>query len=146
MNHAHQQIRAAVVTMLTGLATTAARVYPNRLYAISDADLPAIRVFVDEESATAQSIHKPYIQERTLRLVVEGCAKANTALDVILDQISKEIEIALSADIVIGTVRIQALYTGSEFQDAISDKPVGVKRLFYDLVFYVQNNAPDVLL
>jgi len=145
-DHAHQQIREAVVTSLTGLTSTGTRVYPNRLYPIADGDLPALRVFVDEETSQAQSIHAPYLQERQLTLVVEGCAKANTALDETLDLISKEVEVALSADIVIGSIRLQAIYSGSQFDDEISEKPVAVKRLTYALVFYVKSNAPDVLL
>lgn len=145
-NHAHRQIREAVATALTGLTSTGSRVYPNRLYPIADGDLPALRVFVDNEESNAQSIHQPYLQERTLRLQVEGCAKANAALDSTLDQISKEVETALAADLVIGSVRLAPIYTGSEYDDQISEKPVAVKRLSFDIVFYVNSNAPDVLL
>lgn len=144
-NHAHQQIREAVATALTGLTSTGSRVYPNRLYPLADANLPALRVFLDNDESAPESIHTPHLQERSLTLIVEGCAKATADLDDTLDTISKEVEIALSADIVIGANRLQAVYSGSEFDDQISDKPVAVKRLSFALRYYTMNNAPDVL-
>jgi len=43
-DHLHKQIRAALVTKLTGLATSGARVYANRLYPLDSANLPGLRL------------------------------------------------------------------------------------------------------
>ena len=43
-DHLHKQIRDALVTKLTGLTTSGARVYANRLYPLDSANLPGLRI------------------------------------------------------------------------------------------------------
>lgn len=143
--HLHRQIREAVETLLTGLTTTGSRVYANRLQPMADANLPGLRVFMDQEEAQGLTIHAPQIQERTLTLVLECCAKASTNLDDTLDASSKEVETALAAGITISGHNLPVFYTGMEFDDALSDKPVGVKRLRFSVTYTAAANAPDVL-
>jgi len=145
-DHAHKQIRGAIVTALTGLTTSGSRVYANRLYPLSDTDVPALRIYLDEEEASAQTIHLPMTLERTVRLVVECVAKATSALDDTVDLMSKEVEIALAAGVTVSGVLLVPVYSGSEFDDEISDKPVAAKRLRFDLTFYTLSNAPDDLI
>lgn len=143
-DHAHKQIRSAVVTALSGLTTSAARVYPNRLMPMDAANLPGLKVFIDDEQSEAMTLHAPYAQDRTLSLVVECCAKGNT-LDDTLDLMSKEVEIALATGIAIGSATLQPVYAGMEFTDELADEPVGVKRLRFAITYTAMSNAPDVL-
>ena len=145
-NHVHTQIRAALVAALTGLTTSGARVYPNRLYALDAADLPGLRVFTDSEEITAESIHHPHVQARRLRLVVEACARANDALDATIDQMAKEIEIALAGPLTVGTATLHPILTGIQYDDEAAGVPVGVKRLEFGLDDFTLNNAPDALI
>jgi hypothetical protein len=145
-NHLHKQIRDALKTALTGLTTTGARAYANRLQPMTDATLPGLRIFLDTEEAQGVTIHQPQVQERTLQMVVECCAKAVSGLDDALDQISKEVEVALAAGITIGSKSLQVFYEGMEFTDEQSDKPVGVKRLRFSVPYTAMSNAPDVLI
>jgi hypothetical protein len=145
-NHLHRQIREAVETLLTGLTTTGSRVYANRLQPMEDANLPGLRVFMDNEDVVDTSIHSPCIQERELDMFVESCAKANTTLDDTLDGSSKEVEVALASGITIGTHHLPCTYVGMQFDDALADKPVGVKRLRFRVSFAVMSNALDVLI
>lgn len=145
-DHAHKQIRDAIETALTGLTTSGSRVYANRLYPLTESQVPALRIYLDEEDAAAQSIHAPMLLERTVRLVVECVAKATTALDDTCDLMSKEVEIALSAGVTVSGVLLVPVYAGSEFDDEISDKPIAAKRLRFELVFHTMNNAPDDLI
>lgn len=145
-DHLHKQIRGKIETALTGLTTSGARVYSNRIQPMADANLPGLRIFADDESAEALTVHAPHVQERSLRLSVECCAKAVSNLDDTLDLMSKEVEIALAAGITIGSTSLVPIYTGMSFDDDQSDKPVGVKRLNYSLTFQTMNNAPDTLL
>lgn len=145
-NHLHKQIRDALKTALTGLATTGSNVFANRLQPMMDANLPGLRIFLDNEEAQVGTIHQPYLQERALALAVECCAKATTGLDDALDQISKEVEIALAAGITIGSKSLQVFYQGMEFTDEQSDKPVGIKRLRFSVPYTAMSNAPDVLI
>lgn len=144
-NHLHRQIREAVETLLTGLTTTGSRVYANRLQPLADANLPGLRVFMDEEESTPLTVHSPHMQERRLAMIVECCAKAVTTLDDTLDASSKEVEVALSGGITIGGKWLDAQYAGMQFDDAQADKPVGVKRLRFLITYMAASNAPDVL-
>ena len=144
-DHLHKQIRDAVKTALTGLSTTGSRVFANRLQPLQDANLPALRIFADEERAEAMTIHAPQMLGRELTLVVEACAKATTALDDTLDQISKEVETALAAGITLGGQNLQITYTGMSFDDEQLDKPIGVKRMSFTTPYTAMSNAPDVL-
>lgn len=144
-DHLHQQIRDKVKTAVTGLTTTTTHVYANRLQPLQDANLPALRIYTDEERAEALTVHSPCMQERTLTLVVEGCAKAASGLDDTLDLISKEVETALAAGITIGSVNLPVFYTGMRFDDELADKPVGVKRMIFSIPYTAMSNAPDVL-
>lgn len=143
-NHLHRQIREAVETLLTGLTTTGSRVYPNRLQPLNDANLPGLRVFMDDEEVTSSSFDKS--QERRLSMIVECCAKVATSLDDVLDASSKEVEVALSGGITIGSNWIDVEYAGMQFDDALADKPVGVKRLRFSITYTAASNAPDVLI
>lgn len=143
--HLHRQIREAVKTLLDGLTTTETRVYANRLQPMADANLPGLRVFMDDEDVDSLTIHAPVVQDRKVGLIVECCAKAASGLDDTLDASSKEVETALAAGITISGHVLPAVYAGMQFDDAISDKPVGIKRLRFFITYTAMSNAPDVL-
>jgi hypothetical protein len=144
-NHLHKQIRDAVVTALTGLTTTSTRVYANRLMPLPDELSPTLLITLDEETATPVTLHTSPIYERELRLSVAAIVKATSALDDTLDQISKEVEVALAAGITLSGRRLDFTYTGMSFDDEQSDKPVGIKRMNFTVPFTAAANAPDVL-
>lgn len=144
-DHLHKQIRSALVTKLTGLTTTGSRVWANRLQPLQDANLPALRIYADEERAELLTVHSPAMLARELTVVVEACAKATTALDDTLDQIAKEVETALAAGLTFGAVNLPVFYTGMSFDDEQLDKPVAVKRMTFSIPFQAMSNAPDVL-
>lgn len=144
-DHLHKQIRAAVVAKLTGLTTSSTRVYANRLQPLPDATQPSLLITLDEERAEGLTLHAPQMHERTLSLSVAAIAKASTAVDETLDLMSKEVEIALSTGITVGTRTLDVFYTGMSFEDEQSDKPVGVKRMTFTIPYTAMSNAPDVL-
>lgn len=144
-DHLHKQIRAAIVTALTGLTTTSTRVYANRLQPLPDALSPTLLITLDEETATPVTFHTNPIYERELRLTVAALVKATSALDDTLDLISKEVETALAGGITLSGRRLDFTYTGMSFDDEQSDKPVGIKRMSFTVPFTAAANAPDVL-
>ena len=144
-DHLHKQIRAAIVTALTGLTTTSTRVYANRLMPLPDVLSPTLLITLDEETATPVTFHTNPIYERELRLTVAALVKATSALDDTLDQISKEVETALAGGITLSGRRLDFTYTGMSFDDEQSDKPVGIKRMSFTVPFTAAANAPDVL-
>lgn len=143
--HLHRQIREAVVTALTGLATTGSRVYANRLMPLPDTTSPALLVTLDEETATQATVHTYPNYERDLRLSVAAVCKASSAVDSTLDQVAKEVETALAAGITIGSRNLDVYYTGMSFEDELSDKPVGIRRMNFSVVYFSAANSPDVL-
>jgi hypothetical protein len=145
-DHLHKQIRSAVVTALTGLTTSGARIYANRLAPLPDATSPSLLVTLDEERAEGMTVHQPQLVDRSLSLSVSAVAKASTALDDTLDLMSKEVETALAAGITISGKSLQIFYTGMSFEDVASDKPVGVKRMTFTIPYTAMSNAPDVLI
>ena len=144
-DHLHKQIRGAVVAKLTGLTTSGSRVYANRLAPLPDTTLPSLTITLDDETSEGLTVHQPQAQERTLTLSVSAMAKASAGLDDTLDLMSKEVEVALSSGITIGGVHLDVLYTGMQFDDEQLDKPVGVKRMTFSIIFTAMNNAPDAL-
>lgn len=143
--HLHTQIRAAVVSALTGLTTSGPRVYANRLQPLPDALSPTLLVTLDEEDAATLTMTAPAMIERTLTVVVAACAKASAALDDTLDTMSKEVETALAAGISVGGQTLNLFYGGMTYADEQGDKPVGVKRMSFEVSYTAMSNAPDVL-
>ena len=145
-DHLHKQIRAALVTALTGLTTSAARVYANRLYPMDSATLPGLRIFLDGEEAEILTVHGPAVYDRRLALSVECCASAASGLDDTLDLMSKEVEIALASGITVAGRNLPLTYAGMAFEDLPGSPPVGVKRLTFSLPFAASASAPDTLV
>lgn len=149
-NHVRQQIREAVATTLTGLATTGARVYQSRLRPLADADLPALRIYTDSEQIdSGVSVGFPNRQNRTLTLRVEAVVKSAANFDDTLDTIIKEVEAAINAS--------TTAYTASNLarggitlarieidHDTESDKPAGIARMNFEALYFTLSNAPDV--
>jgi hypothetical protein len=144
-DHLHKQIRSALVTKLTGLTTSGARVYANRLQPLPDALQPTLLITLDEERASGMTIHQPQAQDRELSVVVSAYAKAVSSLDDTLDLMSKEVEIALASGITVGSRTLGVFYTGMSFDDDQMDKPVGVKRMTFSVTYTAMSNAPDTL-
>ena len=145
-DHVRKQLRDAVVTALTGLATTGANAFGARVYPLQDAELPALRIFAASEDALAVSIHTPALVERTVQLVVEGVAKATSDLDDTLDLISQEVETALGLGVVLGSKTIALTYGGCDIElSGEGEKVTGSISMRFEARLFNTANAPDVL-
>lgn len=142
--HLHKQIRDALVAALGGLASTGANVFANRVYPLTEAELPALRIFIEEEEAEWQISD---IYSRVLYCTIEACAKVNLSLDDMLDQISMEVEVSLSAvGITIDGNAVFPEYVGMRMAFEEADQSVGVKRMRFRLNFFNDSSTPNVLL
>jgi len=137
--HLHKQIRDALVAALGGLASTGANVFANRVYPLTDAELPALRISIDEEEADE---HDGDILQREVYCIVEACAKFGSALDDALDQISLEAETVLAAGITVDGQLLTPVYAGMRMAFEDADIPVGVKRMRYRIQFFTQSSFP----
>lgn len=144
-NHIHRQIRDALVTALTGLSTSASRVYANRLHPIPESSLPALRISLDAESVEPVTIHAPMVLSRALSLVVECCVLGGDTSDDTCDQMQKEVEIALAAGFTVSGRTLTPILAASRYDDEAAGLDAAVKRLEFRLEFETLNTAPDAL-
>lgn len=99
-DHRAENIIAAVVTNLTGLATTGANVFRGRAYELNDTELPALCVYLgtDNPRNDGGSSSWQYI-DSDLGITVEAVVKSSSAqVDTTLNQIRYEVGQALQAD------------------------------------------------
>jgi hypothetical protein len=100
--HLRTQIRLAAVAAVADLATTGANVFASRRYPLGEDQIPALCVYTLEEDSDVMNMGSTRHLQRELRLVVEGVAKNNDALDDVLDEIATEVEVAMAADASLG--------------------------------------------
>lgn len=81
-----------ITANLVAAATTAgARVYPDRFWPLTEADLPAIRVIAEEELVEVQSINLPMRQRHELLVNVDGYVRAVSAADEAMNDLGFQI-------------------------------------------------------
>lgn len=145
-NHVRRQLREAVATALTGLATTGSNVHPYRANPLQLTELPALVIGTPSEEAASVTVHANGPIERRVSLIVRGYASGVADLDDALDQIAKEVESVLAAGVVIGARTIALEYTGCEVPDPEpGEKVVGLIELRYLALLFNTASAPDVL-
>ncbi|MDH5528360.1 MAG: hypothetical protein OEY97_13800 [Nitrospirota bacterium] len=137
MPHVRTQIRTAVATALTGLATTGPRVHPSRVWPLQQTDLPALLVYavsdpVDEDHLT---IGRPRKLTRDLSLVVEARAVGTVGLDDLLDAIEAEVITALALDPTLGGLAKDVLFAGAEIDLEPAEQPVGTNRMTFRVAY-----------
>ena len=145
-NHLRQQIRERLATVLTGLTTTAARVYQSRIYPMADTNLPGLTIYTLDEEAEIMTLTAPRRSERTLRLMVEARAKTVNNLDDVLDTICTEVEKALGVLSALdgyakewNLARTEITFSGE------GEIPVGIAAMEYRVKYYVAENTPDIV-
>lgn len=98
-DHLRKQIRNAVASAVTGLATTETRVHKARVLPLDSATaLPALLVFAPEndvETVENLTLTAPRRQRRDFDLTVTGLAAAGAAIEDTLDAIAAEVEAVL---------------------------------------------------
>lgn len=93
--HKRTLIRNAFVSTLTGLTTTGSRVYGSRLANFAEADIPALKVYLKDETSTDEASGYDGIVE--CEVMVEAYVKANSTFDDDLDLILEEVQAAIDA-------------------------------------------------
>ena len=145
-DHVAAQLRAAVVLALTGLATTGSRVFPSRAYPVRDAELPCILVYTPSEQATTATLAGSDY-ERLITVQIDILIKASAAMEDEIDQIRKEIEVALSSPLAIGgtTTRVEYRDMTSELRGEV-ERPTGAAQLTFEATLYTAAASPDVII
>jgi len=149
-NHIRRQIREAFAAQVTGLATTGANVFQSRIQNLAATDLPALRIYTEQEGVQDDDILAvPYLQHREITLRVEAVAKASANLDDTLDQICLEVEQAIgasqSSSTLGGLARLHCSLTGTQIQfDGSTDINAGIATMSWKVTALTMSNAPNV--
>jgi hypothetical protein len=143
-NHLRRQIRERAATTLTGLTTTGSNVFQSRVYPMESAGLPGLCIYTTEETVEMQSMGATRNFSRDLTMIVEGYATASANVDDTLDQIGKEVEIAMSGDITLNDLA-QDSYLSSVEITLSGDGSTGIGKITHSYTVVYQNaeNAPD---
>jgi uncharacterized Rossmann fold enzyme len=147
-NHVRQQIRESIAVALTGLTTTADRVYQSRLLPFQDDELPALVISTNTEKIDSLSVNFNPVLERSLVVVVAVVAKATSNIDDVLDGSIKEVEQVLNSSIEANTLNglvKDIVLTDIDIEmNATSEKPIGQALLSFTASYYTQASVPDV--
>jgi hypothetical protein len=146
MSHVRQQIREAAATLLTGLTTTAARVYQSRIYTLRDTDLPCLLINADDEQDVTLGLNEYAAQERSLQLSIRCVSKQVADLDDKLDTMLAEVETALGNQTLGGKAKtLQLESIAIEMSDEL-EKPVGIATAVFRITYYTATGTPGTSL
>lgn len=146
-DHIRKRIRAAFGAALTGLATTGDHVYLSRAQPLQDGNLPALRISNPDEQLTELTMTPNPTLERLLQVEIDACAKAAILYEDTVDDVVREVEVALAIDTTLGglchSVHLRSISTEISGE---GEKPVAVATMTYEVRYYTEQNAPDVAL
>lgn len=139
-----KQIRDRVVTVLTGLTTTGARVFPFRMKPWNNADLPGLAIYTQQESNEIDSLSYPRRKLHELDLIVEVALKANNAAEDTIDLICKEILIAMEADPTLNNLSKDCFLVNTEIEfSPESEKETLNAKLNFRVFYSTREAVPD---
>ena len=143
MAHLRQSIRERIGTLVTGLSTTGSNVFQSRVYPVEDASLPCLLVYTTSEESEVTEIASPRPMTRFLNVIVQGVVGATTPDDT-LDDISKEVEVALAGDVSINNLANNSFLSSTTIEfNAEGAKPIGTVMLNYIVEYRNVDNNPE---
>lgn len=143
-NHLRRQIRERVATMLTGLSTTGSNVFQSHVYPLENADLPALCIYTQDEEIEVGAMGDPRVCHSTMTLIVDGYAQTSSNLDDQLDQIGKEVQVAMAGDIDINNLVKDSYLSSVDISySGEGTSPIGIIRHNYSVLYRYAENAPD---
>ena len=146
MAHLRQSIRERVAADVTSLVTTGANVFQSRIFPVEDSKLPCLLVYTTSEDSEVTEMASPRPMTRILNVVVQGVVGAAQPDDT-LDLISKEVEVALAADVKINDLANNSFLSSTEieiFSEGV--KPIGTVMLNYSVEYRNLDNAPETAI
>ena len=146
MEHLRQSIRERFVTDVTGLTTTGTNVFQSRVFPVEDSSLPCLLVYTTSEESEVTEIASPRQMTRILNVVVQGVVGAAQPDDT-LDLISKEVEVAMAADVNIYVLANNSLLSSTEIEfNSDGAKPIGTVMLNYSVEYRNLDNNPETAI
>lgn len=145
MSHIRKQIRDAVVTTLTGLASTGANVFPNRSFAVPPDKMPALCIYTASESSgldgTASGLR------REINVVVDAVFQYTTAnFDDDADVIAAEVETALGNARTLGGLAYDVVPVATQLtRNGDGEQSIGICSMTFAVTTRTQIGAPDTV-
>jgi len=146
-DHIRQQIRDRIVTNVTGLSTTGARVYRSRVYPLNADTMPALLVYTKTEDSEIDVMGSPGVLNRLVNIAIEGYVRNITVYDNKIDDICKEVETAMAGDQTINGLAKNSFLSSTEIEyTGEGDQPIGVVTMNYVVQYRTATNAPQTAL
>lgn len=146
MAHKRQAIRSAVEAAITGLTTTGAHVFAGITHDLTDADLPGLVLEVGYEPETVQE-SSDELDDPEMRLLpvrVTGKAKQKTAILNRLDDISYEVEVAITGNSALSALAVDTRLESTRFElEAGAELSVGSVIMEWVVQYEVDRTAPS---
>lgn len=149
-DHLRTQIRDAVVTAVTGLATTGANVFAARpgTRPVQTSELPALLVYsndTDSEPSSGQRGSRRF--EHVAELLVLGLAAGTGDVDRTLDTIEKEVRAALEGNPTLsGKCKDLWLERAEKEHDEEAEQPTWLVRMTWRCEYHTREGVPDAAL
>jgi hypothetical protein len=144
-DHVRKQLRDQVAVLVTGLTTYAVNVYKNRKYPVDESELPCLIVQTGDEEVEILTVDYPAQQLRREQLIISVIVVATSGIDDMLDEICKDIEIALAGNVSLAKNFKLDSTSGIE-PNIVGEKPVGVVDMRFMAEIYTLENAPFTAL
>lgn len=144
-DHVRKQIRDRVVVELTGLASTGARVYPQRKRPAEASKLPCLLVYINREVSDRDTLSAPRGMLRKAELVVEGLARAAADVEAALETVAKEIEAAIGTSTLNGLAKDLVLAATDFGASGEGDREHGFVRLTFNVLYRTREGAPTAV-
>lgn len=148
-NHVREQIVTAVISAVTGLATTGANVFRDRdtdENPLHPGELPGLVLTDDGEPAEIVSLGIGRLLQRTMRISFVAHVKATSGYSAQLNQILKELEVALAGASLGGAKYANYVEAGQREMSEGGDKNAVRQAFTYEFFYITAHNAPDVAL
>ena len=143
MPHARQQIRAQLVTTLTGLTSTGSRVYDRPIFAYDV--LPALTIYADRDTVN-EDLSSKTKNWHNLQLRVEARAKSKDGVEDVIATICAEIETAIFADTTLNSKVVEVDLEDTQIEySAEQDQPIALATLTLTAVYRIAPGAPNTL-
>ena len=135
-NHLRRMIRERVATMLTGLSSTGSNVFLPHVCLLENDDLPSLCIYTQDEEIEVGAMGDPRVCHSTMTLIVNGYAQTSSNLDDQLDQIGKEVQVAMAGDIdIFNLVKDSYLSLVDISYSGEGTSPIGIIRHNYSVLY-----------
>lgn len=144
-DNVRKQLRDQVAVLVEGLTTYAVNVYKNRRYPVDASELPCLIVQTGSETIEHLTIDYPAHQVRSEQLIITVIAEAIDGIDDMLDEICKDIEVALAGKVSIAKNFTLDGTTGIE-PNVVGEKPVGMVDMRFTAEIHTLEDEPYTAL